>query len=69
MASGKPANAKPARVIDLSLGGSGGCGLTDRNAINAVRARRGGGGRGLRQHAAAPRAVIPAKARCCPGKT
>lgn len=34
-----PANATPARVINLSLGGSGACDLTTQNAINAARAK------------------------------
>lgn len=34
--SGVPANANPARVINLSLGGSGTCSTTYRNAINAA---------------------------------
>ncbi|MEJ6003242.1 S8 family peptidase [Paucibacter soli] len=37
--SGVPANANPARVINLSLGGSGACGITTQNAINSARAR------------------------------
>jgi serine protease len=37
--SGVPANANPARVLNLSLGGTGSCGITYQNAINAVRAR------------------------------
>ncbi len=35
---GVPANANPARVLNLSLGGSGACGTTYLNAINAARA-------------------------------
>jgi len=37
--SGVPANANPAKVINLSLGGSGACGSTTQNAINSARAR------------------------------
>lgn len=37
--SGVPANANPARVINLSLGGSGSCGTTTQNAINSARSR------------------------------
>ncbi|WP_157264023.1 S8 family peptidase [Azohydromonas aeria] len=37
--AGVPANANPARVLNLSLGGSGSCGVTYQNAINAARAR------------------------------
>lgn len=37
--SGVPANAHPARVINLSLGGMGACDTTSQNAINAARAR------------------------------
>jgi len=36
--SGVPANANPARVINLSLGGSGSCSSTWQSAINAVTA-------------------------------
>jgi serine protease len=36
--SGVPANANPAKVINLSLGGYGACGATYQNAINAVNA-------------------------------
>lgn len=35
--SGVPANANPADVLNLSLGGFGGCGTTYQNAINAAR--------------------------------
>lgn len=38
--SGIPANAYPARVLNLSLGGSGACGTTMQNAINSARSRR-----------------------------
>lgn len=38
--SGVPANAYPARVLNLSLGGSGACGTTMQNAINSARSRR-----------------------------
>ncbi len=37
--SGVPANATPARVINLSLGGSGSCSATTQNAINSARGR------------------------------
>jgi serine protease len=37
--SGLPANANPARVINLSLGGSGSCDVTSQNAINSARSR------------------------------
>jgi serine protease len=37
--SGVPANANPARVINLSLGGGGSCGTTTQNAINSARSR------------------------------
>lgn len=37
--SGVPANANPARVINLSLGGMGACDTTSQSAINAARAR------------------------------
>jgi len=37
--SGIPANAYPARVLNLSLGGSGACGTTMQNAINSARSR------------------------------
>ena len=36
--AGVPANANPAKVMNLSLGGSGPCGSTFQNAINAVNA-------------------------------
>jgi serine protease len=36
---GVPANANPARVINMSLGGGGACGATTQNAINGARAR------------------------------
>ena len=36
--SGVPANATPARVINLSLGGRGACGITTQNAIDSARA-------------------------------
>ena len=36
---GVPANPHPARVLNLSLGGTGACGSTYQNAINAARAR------------------------------
>jgi serine protease len=34
-----PANANPARVINLSLGGPGACDTTSQNAINSARSR------------------------------
>ena len=37
--SGVPANANPARVINMSLGGSGACDTTSQNAINSARSR------------------------------
>ncbi|MBK7613050.1 MAG: S8 family peptidase [Burkholderiales bacterium] len=37
--SGVPANANPARVINLSLGGSGACDTTSQAAINSARSR------------------------------
>ncbi|MET9608202.1 S8 family serine peptidase [Streptomyces sp. NPDC006512] len=37
--SGVPANATPAKVINMSLGGSGTCGTSYQNAINAAVAR------------------------------
>ncbi|ARN23415.1 S8 family peptidase [Piscinibacter gummiphilus] len=37
--SGVPANPTPARVINLSLGGSGGCDTTSQNAVNLARSR------------------------------
>jgi serine protease len=37
--AGAPTNVTPARVINLSLGGSGNCGATYQNAINAARSR------------------------------
>ena len=36
---GVPANATPARVLNLSLGGSGACDTTSQNAINSARSR------------------------------
>lgn len=35
--SGVPVNNQPADVINLSLGGSGSCGITQQNAINTAR--------------------------------
>ncbi|MBB3061627.1 S8 family peptidase [Microbulbifer rhizosphaerae] len=35
--SGVPANANPAQVLNLSLGGEGSCGSTTQNAINTAR--------------------------------
>ncbi|WP_372627421.1 S8 family peptidase [Arsukibacterium sp.] len=35
--SGVPANANPAKVINMSLGGSGACSATTQNAINQAR--------------------------------
>lgn len=37
--TGLPANPHPAKVINLSLGGTGACDLTSQNAINAARAK------------------------------
>jgi len=37
--TGVPANATPAKVINLSLGGSGACDTTTQNAINTARSR------------------------------
>ncbi len=37
--TGVPANAYPARVINMSLGGGGACGTTTQNAINSARSR------------------------------
>ena len=37
--SGVPANANKARVLNLSLGGSGACDTTTQNAINSARSR------------------------------
>ena len=37
--AGVPVNATPSRVLNLSLGGSGSCGVTFQNAINDVVAR------------------------------
>jgi serine protease len=37
--SGVPANANKARVINMSLGGSGTCDTTTQNAINSARSR------------------------------
>lgn len=37
--SGVPANPNPARVINLSLGGSGACGTTFQRAVNIARSR------------------------------
>ncbi|HYD80509.1 MAG TPA: S8 family peptidase [Paucimonas sp.] len=37
--SGVPANANPAKVINLSLGGGGACDTTTQNAINSARSR------------------------------
>jgi serine protease len=37
--SGVPANANKARVLNLSLGGSGACGATTQTAINGARSR------------------------------
>ncbi len=34
-----PANGNPARVINMSLGGGGGCDTTTQNAINSARSR------------------------------
>lgn len=37
--AGVPANANPAKVINMSLGGGGACGTTTQNAINSARSR------------------------------
>ena len=37
--SGVPANANPAKVINISLGGSGACDSTTQSAINSARSR------------------------------
>ena len=37
--SGIPANANPAKVINMSLGGSGSCDTTSQNAITSARSR------------------------------
>jgi serine protease len=37
--SGVPANANPAKVINISLGGGGSCGTTTQNAINSAISR------------------------------
>jgi serine protease len=37
--SGVPANATPAKVLNLSLGGGGACDTTSQNAINSARSR------------------------------
>jgi serine protease len=37
--SGLPTNPNPARVINMSLGGSGSCDTTSQNAINSARSR------------------------------
>jgi serine protease len=37
--SGVPANANPAKVINISLGGTGACDNTSQNAINSARSR------------------------------
>ena len=37
--NGVPANANPAKVINMSLGGGGACGTTTQNAINSARSR------------------------------
>jgi serine protease len=37
--AGVAANANPARVINMSLGGGGACGTTTQNAINGARSR------------------------------
>ena len=42
--SGVPDNANPAKVINMSLGGSGSCSATYQNAINADYRRRHDGG-------------------------
>ena len=37
--SGVPANANPAKVVNISLGGTGSCDTTTQNAINSARSR------------------------------
>jgi serine protease len=37
--TGVPANANPAKVLSISLGGGGSCGATTQNAINSARSR------------------------------
>jgi len=37
--TGVPANANPAKVVSISLGGSGNCGTTTQSAINSARSR------------------------------
>ncbi len=37
--TGVPANANPAKVLNLSLGGAGACDVTTQNAINSARSR------------------------------
>jgi serine protease len=37
--SGVPANANPAKVLSISLGGGGACGSTTQSAINSARSR------------------------------
>jgi len=37
--SGVPANANPAKVLNISLGGPGSCDTTTQNAINSARSR------------------------------
>ena len=37
--TGLPQNPNPAKVINLSLGGSGACDITSQNAVNAARAK------------------------------
>ena len=37
--TGVPANANPAKVLNLSLGGAGACDTTTQNAINSARSR------------------------------
>ena len=37
--SGVPANANPAKVLSISLGGGGACDTTTQNAINSARSR------------------------------
>ncbi len=59
--SGIPANANPAKVINMSLGGSGTCGTTYQAAINsAVSPRHHGGGGGRQQQ--------PGRLRLPPGQ-
>ena len=46
---GVPANANPARVLNMSLGGDGGCNSAYIDAVGQDQRRRRGRGRGRRQ--------------------